>query len=268
MIERFFAMTSRKNTLFLHGGPGLHSAVERVWFGDALNVEWWDQPSVSADFSPFSALVTHSASRIEALAASCDGSSNLIAHSFGGLIAVELVRMHPELIGSITLLGCPPDPIGQFILLARRLIEAGYVFPGLRDALVEVEHSCNVNNFFALVQACYPDGAIPDIYFGPDSAAARERYLAIATQTTPMDAASFFMVMQPLLDKPYTMQRSAFGGTVNILMGQHDPLLDLETDSKKWRSIFPQAKISIVNAGHGVHFEVPAEIWLGVGQLG
>ena len=52
-----------KNTykmLFLHGGPGLHAAVERAWFGDSLPVLWWDQPAVAADDpAPFLMLADH-----------------------------------------------------------------------------------------------------------------------------------------------------------------------------------------------------------------
>jgi pimeloyl-ACP methyl ester carboxylesterase len=268
MIERFFAMAGRKNTLFLHGGPGLHSAVERVWFGDALNVEWWDQPSVAADLSPFSALVTHATRRIDALAASGDGQVNVIAHSFGGLIAVELTRKYPELIGSITLLGCPPDPIRQFVLLARRLLEIGADYPGLSDALDAVENNCDTGCFFALVQACYPGGSIPDIFFGPGSADVRARYLSIVAHTPAMDAASFFVVMELLRSSRSSLAEVAYQGEVRIFLGQHDPMLDLDSDHKTWLGVFPQAKISTVNAGHGVHFEVPAEIWLGAGQVG
>ena len=49
------------NTLFLHGGPGLHCAMEREWFGDSLPVSWWDQPAVAGNPAPFHALLSHAA---------------------------------------------------------------------------------------------------------------------------------------------------------------------------------------------------------------
>lgn len=34
--------------LYLHAGPGLTAALERQWFGEALPLQWWDQPAIAA----------------------------------------------------------------------------------------------------------------------------------------------------------------------------------------------------------------------------
>ncbi len=253
------------NKLFIHGGPGLHSKVERIWFGDTLPVLWWDQPAVAPALAggaaPFRTLVDFVGCQLEMLAASNGGPVDLIANSFGGQIAASLAREYPALIRRITLLGCSPDPIRQFFLLAQRLLAAGFEHPGLRDALAAAEQNCDESRFFALVQACYPNGAMPGIYFAPHSTQARERYFAIANQTPPMDATTFFLVMQELLHTPLPAQVMKFGGEVKILMGIHDPLQDSVVDQKKWKSIFPQAEFKMVDAGHAVHFELPPETW-------
>ncbi len=60
-----YAMVAEiKNT----GGPGLHAAAGRAWFGDSLPVLWWDQPAVAADDpAPFRTLVDHAARQLHAL---------------------------------------------------------------------------------------------------------------------------------------------------------------------------------------------------------
>jgi len=257
-------MKTSNNTLFLHGGPGLHSAVERTWFGEMLPILWWDQPSVAGEPSPFRLLVAHAAHQLETLAESNGGRVDLIAHSFGGQIAAALAREYPGLIRRITLLGCPHGRVSHFFLFARRLLEAGYERPGLRDALAAVEENCDVSRFFALMGACYPDSALPDIYFGPYSAEVRKRYFVMAAKTLPVDMATFFAVMQEFLLSPNSTQPSEYGGEVTIIMGRDDPLLDLNEDKHKWLEVFHQAELKLVDAGHFLHLELPPDAWFAV----
>jgi len=257
-------MTTLHNTLFIHGGPGLHCAVEREWFGDTLPILWWDQPAVAGIPDPFRALVAHAGHQLETMAKSIGGRVDLIAHSFGGQIATALAREYPALIRRITLLGCPHDRVSFFLLFARRILEAGHEQPGLRDALAAVEENCDENRFFALIGACYPRGEFPEIYFGPDSAAVRERYLSMFAKARPLDFATFFAVMQEFLHTPNSTQPAGFDGEVDILMGKDDPLLDLETNKQKWLGVFPQAEFKLVDAGHFLHLELPPEVWFAV----
>ena len=256
-------MELQPSTLFLHGGPGLHSAVEREWFGDTLPILWWDQPHVADDSAPFRTLVYYAANRLGILAGSSGGKVDVIAHSFAGQIAAVLAREYPQLIRRITLLGCPHDRVSHFFLFARRLLEAGYDRPGLKEALAAVEANCDESNFFALIRACYPDSTLPGIYFGPQSTEVRDRYLAMAAKTPPVDFATFFAVMRDLFHTPNSTQLAGFDGEVKVIMGRHDPLLDLDADKKKWLGVFPQAEFELVDAGHFLHFELPPEAWFG-----
>ena len=254
-------MESQPSTLFLHGGPGLHCAVEREWFGDTLPVLWWDQPTVAESPAPFNTLVTHAAKQLEAMVDSTGGQVGLIAHSFGGQIATALIRKHPALISRITLLGCPHDRFQFFFLLAQRLLETGHEFPGLQDALAAVEENCDEASFFSLIQACYPGGNLPGIYFGPHSSGARNRYLSVLATAPPVDFATFFAVMKEFLLIPNSTQPTGYDGEVVIIMGRDDPLLDLEADRRKWLDVFPQANFKQVDAGHFLQFELPPDIW-------
>ena len=318
-------MKTLPDTLFLHGGPGLHCAVERAWFGDTLPILWWDQPGVAGEPDPFRALVAHAGRQLEAMAESTGGQVNLIAHSFGGQIAAVLAREYPGLIRRITLLGSPPTPLHAFFNFARRLLENGYERPGLKDALAAAKEICDENRFAALIQACYPDSAIPAIYFGAHSAEARDRYFAVAGKTPPIDIATFFAVMREFLHAPHLTQANGhgkhaapddetchdrfplsnfppmpspqsspasgrggkrekqllipageraneslrefqineYGGEVVMLMGRDDPLLCVEEDPVKWREVFPQLDLKLVDCGHIVHLELPPEAWCG-----
>ena len=258
-------MKSTTKMLFLHGGPGLHAAVERAWFGDSLPVLWWDQPAVAADDpAPFRTLVGHAAKQLQALAASRGGPVDLIAHSFGGQIAAALANEYPALIRRITLLGCaPPDPFRPFLLLGQRLLEAGYDRPGLQDAMKAAQETPDENRFAALIQACFPDPYIPGIYFGPGSAAAKDRYLTLARVAPPVDLPTFFAVMIESLHAPPLAQVEGFAGEVVALLGKHDPLLRVDEDIKRWREIFSQAQFKVMDAGHFLHLELPPEVWLG-----
>lgn len=254
-------MTAPYKILFLHGGPGLHCAVEREWFKDSLPIRWWDQPSVAGDPSPFRALVTHAAKQLELMAESNGKQIDLIAHSFGGQIAAALAREYPTLIRRITLLGSPHERIRVFILLARRLLEAGCEYPGLRDALAIAEGDCDETNLFALIQACFPGGTFPKVYFGPHSAKERDRYLSMLEKAPPVDFATYFSVMQEFLHTPNSTQPSGYSGEVTIIMGKDDPLLELDVEKQKWLSVFPQAEFRLVDAGHFLQFELPSDIW-------
>jgi pimeloyl-ACP methyl ester carboxylesterase len=253
---------NENNALFLHGGPGLHAAVERIWFGDSLPVLWWDQPAIAADDpAPFQTLVGHAARQLQAMADLNDGPVKLIAHSFGGQIAAALAKELPAYMSSITLLGCS-NPIRQFFNLGKWQAGGEYEHPELQSALTAAEEKCDESRFFALVQACFPERRRPDFYFGPSSTAVRERYFALAGATPSLDATTFFTVMRDRIHAPFLPQINGFAGEVNVFMGKHDPLLQLDEDMERWRGIFPQTQFIVVNAGHILQLELPPEVWL------
>jgi len=135
-----------------------------------------DQPaSVAGDPTPFRTLVAHTGRQLEKLAESNGGQVDLIAHSFGGQIAAALAREYPALIRRITLLGCPHDLLRAFFLFARRLLEAGYERPACAMPWRQLKKVA-MKTVSLLDRACYPESAIPGIYFGSGSVEARDRY--------------------------------------------------------------------------------------------
>lgn len=252
----------KAKALFLHGGPGLNTAAERLWFGDTLPIHWWDQPaSAEASPTPFSDLVAAALDELESLSEAAGGPVAIVAHSFGGQIAVALARAAPQHIRAMTLLGCPPEPSRPFLHLARRLLAAGYPHPGLEAALAQAQAGLDEARFFALVNACFPGGNFPDLYFGPGSTAARERFLALAPSLPPLDMATFAAVMRDRLQATELPPVTGFTGKVAVVLGRHDPVLSLDEDVPAWRRILPQAEIRVHDVGHITHLELPADLW-------
>lgn len=250
------------NALFLHGGPGLHAAIERIWFGNALPVHWWDQPTLS-NVLPFQTLVSHATQELQTLSNSVGGPIDLIAHSYGARIAAALASEHPTLIRCITLLGVvSTKPCQPFITLGQRLLEAGYDRPGLAEAMLAAEKTSDADRFVALIQGCFPEPSLPDIYFSPNSAVARDRYLTLASTAPPIDVPTFIAVMLEALATPPPGRVDAFAGEVRVLLGKQDPVLRIDDSTETWRGIFPQARFEVVDAGHFIHLELPPDTWL------
>lgn len=258
------SITHNNKVLFLHGGPGLHAAVERAWFCDSLPVLWWDQPAIAAgDPAPFSTLTGHAARQLQVMSDLNDGPVDLIAHSFGCNLAAALTKEHPDLIHSITLLGCMSlNPFHPFLYLGQKLLDTGYDRTGLLEAIKVAQEVQNEAQFTALIQALFPEPCLPGIYFGPRSAATKDRYQELARTAPPIDMTTFFAIWLDMINTSPLAGRNRFAGKVIALLGEHDPVLRVDESMDNWRKIFPQSQFKIVDAGHILHLELPPETWL------
>jgi pimeloyl-ACP methyl ester carboxylesterase len=247
--------------LFLHGGPGLNAGAERLWFGDSLPICWWDQPIVSGgSLAPFGQLVAVAADQLRAMADDTGELVALIAHSFGGQIAYALAREAPELVKSITLLGCVTDPFLPLFRLCRQMAKI-QSSPALEAAILDAETRLDQHSFESMVLSAAVHPAYPSVYFGPDSAAARDHFLALFATGSILNLETFLTVMNDLLNAPVLAPVGGFDGEVTLLLGRHDPLLAVDEDIVAWQRIFPQLQAQVVDCGHFVHLELPPEIW-------
>ena len=258
-------MKSNGFALFLHGGPGLNAGVERRWFGDSLPICWWDQPAVTGgSAAPFAQLLAAATTQLRTMAESSGEPVALIVHSFGGQIAHALVREVPELVKSITLLGCATGSFPPLFRLCRRMTEIQNS-PVLEAAIADAETRLDQRSFESMILAGAVHPAYPAVYFGPNSTVTSDFFLGIFAKGGLLNLETFLTVMNDLLNAPALTPVNGFDGKVSLVLGRHDPLLDVNEDIAAWRHIFPQLQVRVVNCGHFVHLELPPEIWLSGG---
>ena len=253
-------MDRRSSTLFLHGGPGLSSGVERLWFGDALPICWWDQPLIAdRSSSAFGQLVEAATGQLRMMANQSSQPVALIVHSFGAQIALELVRRVPELIQDLTVLGSGPNPVASLFVLCRRLTEI-HSTPELEAAIGMAQRQLNRRNFESMILLAAQHPAYPSVYFGPNSIV-RDRFLSLLPQTRPLDLETFFNVMDDFLHTPDAMPMVNYGGKVKIVLGLHDPLMPVAATIENWRRLFPQLSSEVLNCAHFIHLEAHPGSW-------
>lgn len=253
---------TRGNTLFLHGGPGMSTGVERLWFGEDLPIRWWDQP-IEALWAPapLDALTDAATAEVARMADACGEPVHVVAHCFGGQIAHALARRCPERLHRITLLGCAHNVLGGLFRLAGRTAESG----GSRilaDAIATARQHLDGDSFEAMMLAVAADPLFPGIYFGPGSAAARNRFLDLVPQTNFIDVAAYLAGMKKMLALPPPVPLPDFAGEAALVVGRHAPVLAIEEDIAAWRAVFPHLRAMAVEAGHFVHLETPPTVWL------
>lgn len=253
---------TRGNTLFLHGGPGMTSGIERLWFGEDLPIRWWDQP-IEAPWAPapLDALADAAAAEVARMADACGEPVHVVAHCFGGRIAHALARRCPERLRRITLMGCAHNVLDGMFRLAGRTADTG----GSRilvDAIAAARQHLDGDSFEAMMLAVAADPLFPGIYFGPGSAVARTRFLELLPQTNFIDVAAFLAGMKKMLALPPPQPLPDFSGEVMLVVGRDDPVLLPEEDIAGWRGVFPRLRAEVVEAGHWIHLETPPAVWL------
>lgn len=255
-------LTNMTKTLFLHGGPGLSAAVERIWFGNTLPVDWWDQPAIPAGTSdPFMFLVQAAERRLCTL--SHPGTPvNLLAHSFGARLAVELARRHPSRIARITLMAGTIDLTAVFLTLGRLMASQPCASNELSRFLGSPDDKPDCQTVRGLIESLLQIPGLFDQLWAPKSGALRERFNAIAAKTLRFDTGTLLAVAEQSVVENLMPAPVSYSGPVRLLLGQHDPLLAITQHTAHWQAIFPRLQLDICDAGHNLHFELPASQWL------
>lgn len=254
--------TCRK--LYLHAGPGLTAALERQWFGESLPVHWWDQPAVAAtDPQPYRTLLATARRELVRLADPCGRPVDVIAHSFGGLLAFDLLAEAGEHIGALTLLAPATDPYRQLARLGARLAAGADAAPPLKTAVAQARRHRSRAHLQQLVAAILVTDHPLRPYWGPQADTARKRHEALAAEHFAFDAGTYLSVAW---DRSSQAPRSPHarphaGGPVRCLFGRRDPLLG-PAERALWRRWLPHAEHRLVEAGHFLPFELPPAHWL------
>lgn len=250
-------------TLYIQGGPGLNTAVERAWFGDQLPIQWWEQPRFAADTpAAFESTVDAAIGQLGQLARKRNGAINIVAWSFGARLAVEVAHRAPENIASITLLAPTLCLEKSFLRLAKLLSAHGLGGEALQSAINSIHVADRHEHFVKLVIALL---SIPNLfrnYWAPNAEASCTRHLTEAAKTDWFDFATFAAISRDIFDRPLITKELTEIRSIRIVAGRHDPYFEPDVDLSVWRALFPGALVDIVDAGHMIPFERPATEWL------
>lgn len=249
--------------LYLHGGPGLSASIERQWFGETLPVHWWDQPMVAAeDAQPYQRLLDAARAELGTLADATGKPVDVVTHSFGGLIGLDLLRLAGEQIGTLTLLAPTPDAYRQLCVLGERLAESPDARPALKAAHARAGRSRSRANLRQLAEALLAENPFRH-YWGPHAGALRSRHETLAARHLVFDLDTYVAVSWDRAAQPPCPIRGRLPphARIRCLFGAWDPLLGAP-EREQWRRWLPDAEHRLVDAGHFLQFELPPEHWL------
>ncbi len=257
-------MSKNPTALYLHGGPGLNSAVERIWFGENYPVLWWDQPRFSANAeNAYQATLDAAAEKLAEFHARQEQPIDVIGSSFGARLALDLAHRAPESIGTLILLAPTLCLETAFDRIARYLSDKGKDIPALATSVPPNGNGVGQHERF--MQRVIGILSIPDLfsrYWAPVSGAQFASHCAETANTNWFDLDTFTAVSRDVMTRPIVPLPAGQVGRVHIFAGRYDPYFDLQTDLDLWKKIFPEVSIRIEESGHMIPFEIPAAEWL------
>lgn len=254
-------------TLFLHGGPGLHSGVERRWFRESLPVCWWDQTlPKEGDSAQFGTVVGAAMRKLSEMCEEAGDPARVIAHSFGVLVAREVTREAPGLIESLTLLA----PVRNVYLALQRLAgrlqgcSAIQKSAPLDDRLSEPEP--RYEQFVGFIQRLLTVSDLFDYYWGAESGGSRDLYKQLSADLPQLHLESFLAVAYDSLHASNAPFAEACKVPVRIVAGRQDALFD-EKEVSHWQAEFPDSELVRLDCGHWIQFEVSPRHWMPEGMV-
>ncbi|MGE0800246.1 MAG: alpha/beta fold hydrolase [Lautropia sp.] len=237
----------------------MSAIVERSWFGDALRIDWWDQPvSPAGATDPLERLYQASRTRLLGLAEAGGQPVSIVAHSVGAVLAVLLLRSEPAAIRSAVLINPTFDLQRAFVCLARQVCVRGVGSKAGRDVLARMaSESCGLLDWAAAF-AGVPERF--ELYWARQSRAARDRYVQAFPSGPPLDLHTFGAVGQAIQDRRHELPGTATTIPVVALIGDQDPMLP-DDPVGDVRTRLPRAAVRIVTGGHMAIFEQPPSVW-------
>jgi pimeloyl-ACP methyl ester carboxylesterase len=186
----------------------------------------------------------------------------LIAWSYGARLALELVLRDPTITDHVVFLAPTLDLRVAFCRLAQHLIHRGLGGEVLPAAVRALTDGGGHADFMKLVGVML---AMPDLmahYWGQGArCSAEERVVVEADFLQGFDMPTFVSVSREECERP-TLRQPDFSGVVRILLGRNDPYCNVQEDEVLWRSLFPQASLSVEDCGHLMMYELAPEAWL------
>lgn len=246
--------------LFLHGGPGMTAEIERLQYGDALPICWWDQPRMAGVGRPYEALVDAAVGEVNRLSKGRQGAVDLLASSFGAYLARSVVERIPQQIGAITISGGVWDLRSAFLNLGL-WFAARYDSVEFERACADVEAVGDRKAYGALLARIASTPDYFECYWSPKAGGSREVMRALAAEGRLIDMPTFQAVLAEVLMVPQEPLPAPHPGGVRIVVGQRDPYFS-GRDIPAWKRLWPGARVELVQAGHFPHLELPPADWM------
>jgi pimeloyl-ACP methyl ester carboxylesterase len=250
-----------KDTLFLHGGPGLNAYVERRVLGEQFpHVHFWDQPPVHTTRDAFEVLMDAAVAEVERVFDARRIPITLMANSFGGHLASRLLEIIPHRISACHLFGPVYDIPAAFLnllgIMANDVTADGdlrtRIAAFLKDRADRSADKTEIWEYFSLISG---DADFMRHYW-PDEAQ-YAAWTACARKGPGFDFTTYRNVLNDFLHH-HCERRFSFGGSQAIIieLGDRDPLLDLGREMRCWSHRFPTARIvTRRGSGHFIHLE-------------
>lgn len=242
-------------SLFLHMGPGLNADAERLLLGPHCeHITFWNQPEQPSSDGAFLTLCEQTCKKIEQMA-KATGKINIIAHSFGGNIAVQCLKTHSsyiekcQFIGTVFYFG--PSMLRRVMTYLSEAPETTVEFQQkFSDFLRNPQSPDGFWDYFGVIAQ---DPTFLRAYWHDFKAL--DEYVKTMAQCRPLDVTSFTNIVNDFLKQPEVVS-SPYRAPIEIIYGEHDHLIDLVAEKSAWLKLFPQAVFTLIpDAGHFCHLE-------------
>lgn len=249
-------------TLFLHGGPGLSAIAERTRLVMPCPVDWWEQPRAhEGQTAPYACLLREAEQKFTSMCAASAAPIRLLASSFGCMLARHLAARFPDAISVIVLLAPTFDPQASYRRFAATLLDTS-PSPALHAAYESCKSNSATAAFWDLVAAILATPRFSDSYWSVGAMPARRQFAALMADSAGFDFPTYRLVLDDFLTTPPPSGPSPYRGPVTVTVGASDPYATLERTRAEVHRYFPQAQLSLVDAGHFPHLELAPEFWL------
>ncbi len=237
--------------LFFHYGPGGNCDIEKRWLSHKYpNIEFWDQPKSSS----YDQLKMACATKLQ----NTFGKNpvNIIAHSFGCNIAIDILNEQKYTVENLILLSPVSNLFEAFKNISSRILEKSDLDIQLRNeisiALSLFTSNPSIDLFWSLIEKLIRYPNMLDLYFA--QTAIGNRYKDEMTKSTPFDFEMWQTVLSDYLSE--TRKNSSVASNfTRILIGKFDPYIQLDNEMIYWQKIFPNVLVEPVETGHYPHLE-------------
>jgi non-heme chloroperoxidase len=248
--------------VFLHGNLGCADWMDLVWprLPDTLRViaiEWRgcgrsDKPAPDPDYANYS-MVQHARDMIAAVRALGLGRCHLAGHSTGGIIALRMVTMAPDLFGKVLLL----DPVGPM----------GLAFGPEHEALfarMKADHAVAARVLATAMPTLFDPGSLTSPaprFAAAATAAQRALFERLVERTRELSDGIWFGTIRNLTREweaaTLRARQEQIDHEVLVLWGERDGWIPREHVEEMARRM-PRCRLVIVpGVGHAMNVEQP-----------